>query len=76
MAQLPQPNIANLNTAIAGMAQEGGNIAQSVQQFNNHQQALGTKLGRLGNVQVGQLQQQLQQISAQIRDGFRLSRAE
>jgi hypothetical protein len=42
--QLPVPNAANLQAAVNGMTAEGNSIAQSVQAYNAHQQALNAEL--------------------------------
>jgi hypothetical protein len=61
---LRQPNIANLNAAINGMAADGNTIANSFQSLNAHQRALGTELSLFGNTPIGQLQQQLATMQA------------
>jgi hypothetical protein len=66
MANPQQPNIANLNAAINGMATDGNTITQGLQSFTNHQQALGTELSLFGNTPLGQIHQQLATIQATI----------
>lgn len=58
MANHQQPDIANLNAAINGMAADGNTIAQGLQLFINHQQTLGTELSLFGNTSFGQIHQQ------------------
>jgi len=58
MAQ-PQPNIANLNAAINGMAAIKSNMAQEVQAYNALEGQLHTELSRCANYPVVQIQQQL-----------------
>jgi hypothetical protein len=60
-----------VNAAINGMAADGNAIARSLQSFTNHQQALGTELSLFGNTPVGQIQQQLASLQAEMRAGFR-----
>jgi len=62
----PVPNVANLNAAVNGMTAQGNIIAQGVQAYNAHQQALNTELSRCGNYNVAQIQQQLTAIQASI----------
>jgi len=62
----PLPNIANLQAAANGMTAEGNNIAQNVQTYNAHQQALTTELSLVGNYNVAQVHQQLAGIQASI----------
>jgi hypothetical protein len=65
-AQLPVPNAANLQAAVNGMTTEGNNIAQNVQAYNAHQQALNTELSLCANYSVGQIHQQLAAIQASV----------
>jgi hypothetical protein len=77
MAQNPPiPNAANMNAAIAGMAQEGNAMVQSAQQYNTHQQALVAELALVGNFQTVQLQNQIQQMNTDMNNGFLAMRAE
>lgn len=51
--QLPVPNAANMQAAINGMAaQTTNNIAQNVQAYNAHQQALSAEVTLCGNYNV------------------------
>ena len=65
-AQRPVPNAANLQAAVNGMTTEGNSIAQSVQAYNAHQQALNTELSRCANYDVAQINQQLAAIQASV----------
>lgn len=60
----PVPNAANLQAAVNGMTAEGNTIAQSVQRYNTHQQALNTELSLSANYNVAQIHQQLAAIPA------------
>ena len=71
MANPQQPHIANLNAAINGMAADSNTIAQGVQSFINHQQALGTKLSLFGNTPLGQIHQQLATMQATMQASIR-----
>jgi chromosome segregation ATPase len=64
--QPPVPNAANLQAAVNGMTAEGNTIAQSVQAYNTHQQALNTELSLCANYNVAQIQQQLTAMEANI----------
>ena len=64
--QLPVPNAANLQAAVNGMTAEGNIIAQSVQTYNAHQQALNTELSLCTNYNVAQIPQQLAAMQANI----------
>jgi len=75
-AQLPQPNILNLQAAMNGMTAEGNAIAQSVQMFNGHQQALTTELSLCVNIPVAQVQIQLAGIQASINQLTTLNNAQ
>lgn len=75
MANPPQPNIANMNAAINGMAADGNDIAQGLQSFINHQQTLGTELSLFGNIPLGQIHQQLAAMQASIHRLIDLSAA-
>src|SRR5271163_1989973 len=55
----PVPNVANLHAAVNGMTTEGNIIAQGVQAYNAHQQALNTELSLCANYNVAQIHQQL-----------------
>lgn len=68
---LRQPNFPNLNAAINGMATDGSDIAQSLQSFTTHQQALGTELSLLGNTPLGQIQQQLATLQTTVQANHR-----
>ena len=63
-AQPPLPNAANLQAAVNGMTTEGNIIAQGVQAYNAHQQALNTELSLCANYNVAQIHQQLTAIQA------------
>ena len=65
-AQLPVPNAANLQAAVNGMTTEGNNIAQNVQAYNAHQQALNTEVSLCANYNVAQIHQQLAAIQASV----------
>ena len=65
-AQLPVPNAANLQAAVNGMTTEGNTIAQSVQAYNAHQQALNTELSLCANYNVAQIHQQLAAMQANV----------
>jgi hypothetical protein len=66
MAQ-PQPNIANINAAINGMAALRNNMAQGVQAYNALQGQFDTELSRCANYPVVQMQQQLVDIKRAIQ---------
>jgi len=66
--QLPVPNAANMQAAINGMAAETNNIAQNVQAYNAHQQALNAEVTLCGNYNVAQIAQQLNTIQASVND--------
>ena len=66
MANAPLPNIANMNTAIAGMTADGAAIAQGAQALANHQQAFSNEIILAANYPVGQVQQQLALILQQL----------
>lgn len=65
-AQQPVPNAANLQAAVNGMTTEGNTIAQSVQAYNIHQQALNTELSLSANYDVAQINQQLAAMQANV----------
>ena len=65
-AQPPVPNAANLQAAVNGMTTEGNIIAQGVQAYNAHQQALNTELSLCANYDVAQIHQQLTAIQANV----------
>jgi hypothetical protein len=64
--QPPVPNAANFLAAVNGMTAEGNIIAQSVQTYNAHQQALNTDLPLRANYNVAQIHQQLAAMQANI----------
>jgi hypothetical protein len=64
--QPPVPNAANLQAAVNGMTAEGNTIAQSVQAYNTHQQALNTELSLCANYNVAQIHQQLTAMQANV----------
>jgi hypothetical protein len=64
--QLPVPNAANLQAAVDGMIAEGNAIAQSVQAYNAHQQALNTELSLCANYDVAQIYQELTAMQANV----------
>jgi hypothetical protein len=70
------PNAANMTAAVAGMATEGNNMAQSVQRYNTHQQALGAELDLMGNSPVVQIRRDIHNLGAEMREGFLVGRAE
>jgi hypothetical protein len=55
-----------LQAAVNGMTAEGNIIAQSVQTYNAHQQALNTELSLCANYNVVQIHQQLAAMQANI----------
>ena len=73
--QLPVPNIANVQAAVNGMTIEGNRMAQNLQTYNAHQQALTTELSLCANYDVAQILQQLARIQASITEGFALTNA-
>ena len=75
-AQLPVPNVANIQAAVNGMTAQGNSIAQGVQAYIGHQQALNTGLSRCGNYNVVQIQQQLTAILRSIAESSALNSAE
>jgi hypothetical protein len=64
--QPPVPNAANLLAAVNGTTAEGNIVAQSVQTYNAHQQALNTDLPLRANYNVAQIHQQLAAMQASI----------
>jgi hypothetical protein len=72
---MAQPNIVNFNAAIAGLSQAAHNIAQNVQDYNTHQQALNNELLLFGNAPIAQIQEQLANILAAINQGNLLNSA-
>jgi hypothetical protein len=77
MAQPQQqpPNIPNMNIAITGMTTEGNVLAQGLQAYTAHQQALCQELSRFGNFPVAQIQQQLAAIQTTLQTSINLSSA-
>jgi hypothetical protein len=73
---LAVPNITNLRAAANGMTAEGNNIAQSLQAYNAHQQALTTELSLCAHYNVAQIQQQLAAIQASINRASDLTSAQ
>ena len=74
--QQPLPNIVNLQNDINGMTAEGNAIAQSVQAYNGHQQAVTTELSLCTNCPVAQMQLQLAGIQTTLADLMVLSNAQ
>jgi hypothetical protein len=74
--QLPVPNAANMQAAINGMAAQTNNIAQNVQAYNAHQQALNAEVTLCGNYNVAQITQQLNAIQASINRSTALNSAQ
>jgi len=64
----PVPNVANIQAAVNGMTAQGNNIAQDVQAYIGHQQALNTELSRCGNYNVAGINPQLAAIRNSITD--------
>jgi len=58
-----------LNAAIAGLSQAADHIAENVQGYNTHQQALNNELLLFGNAPIAQIQQQLAKILDAINHG-------
>jgi hypothetical protein len=52
----------SLHAAVNGMIEEGNNISQSVQAYNDHQQELTTELSSCASYNVTQILQQLADI--------------
>jgi hypothetical protein len=63
----PQPNFANINAALNGMAALRNNMAQEVQAYNALQGQFDTELSRCANYPVVQMQQQLVAIQQAIQ---------
>ena len=65
-APAPLPNVAAINAAINGMAIEGNNMTQSLQNFNNHQQQMNNELALCANFNTVHIQHQLNAINQSI----------
>lgn len=65
-APAPLPNVAAINAAINGMAIEGNNMTQSLQNFNNHQQQMNNELALCTNFNTVHIQHQLNAINQSI----------
>jgi hypothetical protein len=72
----PPPPLPVPNAAINGMAAQTNNIAQDVQAYNVHQQALNAEVRLCSNYNVAQVTQQYNALQASINNLTALNSAQ